>query len=81
MVIRRLKLQLILLQTGKASVIVNSDGTIRIEVIDIGAGYRTDSLPTITIASPDDNSGTQAQATVSIKNGHITEINVTNSRK
>ena len=66
--------------TGKASAVVNSDGTIsRIEVIDIGAGYRTDSLPTITIASPDDNSGTQAQATVSIKNGHITEISITNS--
>ena len=60
MVIRRLKLQLIPLLTGKASAVVNSDGTIsRIEVIDIGAGYRTDSLPTITIASPDDNSGTK----------------------
>ena len=66
--------------TGEASAVVNSDGTIsRIEVIDIGAGYRTDSLPSITIAAPTDNTGTQAQASVSIKNGHITAITITNS--
>lgn len=66
--------------TGKASAIVNSDGTIsRIEVIDIGAGYRTDNLPSITIAIPPDNTGTQAKASVLIKNGHITEITITNS--